>query len=62
VGYDLGHGKNKEARISMWQPRYFNEGKKDLETLDVKAVIDRNDVLNTYDEIRLTSVDIPIIR
>ena len=21
VGFELGYGKNKEARISMWQPR-----------------------------------------
>lgn len=42
VGFELGYGKNKEARISMWQPRYLNEGEEGLEVLDVEAVIDRD--------------------
>ena len=42
VGFELGYGKNKEARISMWQPRYLKEGEEGLETLDVEAVIDRD--------------------
>jgi 2-oxoglutarate dehydrogenase complex dehydrogenase (E1) component-like enzyme len=25
VGFELGYRKNKEARISMWQPRYLKE-------------------------------------
>jgi hypothetical protein len=41
VGFELGYGKNKEARISMWQPRYLNEGEEGLEVLDVETVIDR---------------------
>ena len=42
VGFELGYGKNKEARISMWQPRYLKEGEEGLEILDVEAVIDRD--------------------
>ncbi|KAH8679716.1 hypothetical protein BGZ60DRAFT_235953 [Tricladium varicosporioides] len=42
VGFELGYGKNKEARISLWQPRYLKEDEKGLETLDVEAVIDRD--------------------
>lgn len=26
VGFELGYSKNKEAQISMWQPRYLKEG------------------------------------
>lgn len=40
VGFELGYGKNKEARISMWQPRFLKEGEDGSETLDVEAVID----------------------
>ena len=40
VGFELGYGKNKEARISMWQPRYLKEGEEGFEILDVEAVID----------------------
>lgn len=42
VGFELGYGKNKEARISMWQPRFMKEGEDGPETLDVEAVIDRD--------------------
>jgi hypothetical protein len=42
VGFELGYGKNKEARMPMWQPRYLNEGEEGLEILDVEAVIDRD--------------------
>jgi len=42
VGFELGYGKNKEARILMWQPRYLEEGEEGLEILDVEAVIDRD--------------------
>ncbi|TVY43761.1 hypothetical protein LSUB1_G001257 [Lachnellula subtilissima] len=41
VGFELEYGKNKEARVLMWQPRYLKEGEESLETLDVEAVIDR---------------------
>jgi hypothetical protein len=41
VGFELEYGKNKKARISMWQPRYL-KGEEGLEILDVKAVIDRD--------------------
>jgi len=39
-GFELGHGKNKEARISMWQPLYLKEVEEGLENFDVEAVID----------------------
>lgn len=39
VGFDLGYGKNKEARISMWQPCYVKEDDEGPETLDVETVI-----------------------
>jgi hypothetical protein len=42
VGFELGYGTNKEARISMWKPRYLKEDEEGLETLDVEAVIDRD--------------------
>ena len=42
VGFELGYGKNKEARMSMWQPRYWKEGEEGLEILDVEAVVDRD--------------------
>jgi hypothetical protein len=42
VGFELGYGKSKEARISMWQPRYLKEGEEGVEILDVEAVIDRD--------------------
>ena len=42
MGFELGYGKSKEARISMWQPRYLKEGEEGVEILDIKAVIDRN--------------------
>lgn len=42
VGFELGYGKNKEARISLWQPCYVKEGEEGPKTLDVKAVIDRD--------------------
>jgi hypothetical protein len=42
VGFELGYSKNKEARISMWQPHYLKEGEEGLEILDIKAVIDRD--------------------
>jgi hypothetical protein len=42
VGFELGYGKNKEARISVRQPRYLKDGEKGLEILDVRAVIDRD--------------------
>lgn len=42
VGFDLGYGKNKEARISMWQPCYVKEDDEGPETLDVETVIDRD--------------------
>ena len=42
MGFELGYGKSKEARISMWQPRYLKEGEEGIEILDVKAVIDRD--------------------
>lgn len=41
VGFELGYGKNKEARISMWQPRYLRDDEETCPTLDVEAVIDR---------------------
>ena len=37
VGFELGYGKNKEARISVWQPRYLKKGEEGLEILDVEA-------------------------
>lgn len=40
AGFELGYGKNKEARISMWQPRYLKEGEEGVEILDVEAVIE----------------------
>ncbi|KFZ24289.1 hypothetical protein V502_01229 [Pseudogymnoascus sp. VKM F-4520 (FW-2644)] len=40
VGFELGYGKNKEARISMWQPCYLREDEEGPETLDVETVID----------------------
>ncbi|KAH8751835.1 hypothetical protein BGZ57DRAFT_913231 [Hyaloscypha finlandica] len=42
VGFELGYGKNKEARISLWQPRYLKQEGEALETLDIEAVIDRD--------------------
>lgn len=42
VGFELGYGKSKEARISMWQPRYLKEGEDGVEILDVETVIDRD--------------------
>jgi hypothetical protein len=42
VGFELGYGKSKEARISIWQPRYLNEGEDGVEILDVEVVIDRD--------------------
>ena len=42
VGFELEYGKNKKARISMWQPRYLKEGEEGLEILDVEVVIDRD--------------------
>ena len=42
VGFELGYGKNKEARISLWQPRYLEEDEEGLETLDVEAIINRD--------------------
>ena len=47
VGFELGYGKNKEARISLWQPRFLKKEGEVLETLDVEAVIDR-DVRNKF--------------
>jgi hypothetical protein len=41
VGFELGYGKNKEARLSLWQPRYLEDGEEIYPTLDVEAVIDR---------------------
>jgi hypothetical protein len=42
VGFELGYGKSKEARISMWQSRYLKESENGVEILDVEAIIDRN--------------------
>lgn len=42
MGFELGYGENKEARISLWKPRYLKEKGEGLETLDVEAVIDRD--------------------
>lgn len=42
VGFELVYGKNMEARISMWQPRYVEEGEEGPKILDVEAVIDRD--------------------
>jgi hypothetical protein len=42
VGFELGYGKNKGARKSMWQPRHLKEGEEGLEILDVEVVIDRD--------------------
>ncbi|KAI9735395.1 MAG: hypothetical protein M1818_006401 [Claussenomyces sp. TS43310] len=42
VGFELGYGKNKEARLSVWQPRYLREGEQVLEILDVETVVDRD--------------------
>ncbi|CZT08279.1 uncharacterized protein RCO7_11545 [Rhynchosporium graminicola] len=48
VGFELGYGTDKEARISMWKPRYLKEDGEGLETLNVEAVIDR-DVFRSSD-------------
>merc|ERR1711939_622923 len=48
VGFELGYGTKKEARISMWKPRYLKDGEEGLDTLDVEAVIDR-DVFRSSD-------------
>jgi len=48
VGFELGYGTKKEARISMWKPRYLKDDEEGLETLDVEAVIDR-DVFRSSD-------------
>ena len=45
VGFELGYGTKKEARISMWKPRYSKDDEEGLETLDVGAVIDRDERL-----------------
>lgn len=42
VGFELGYGKNKEAWLSLWQPRYLKEGEEGLEILDVETVINRD--------------------
>jgi len=56
VGFELGYGKNKEARISMWQLYFLKESEEALKIRDVDAVIDRDDVLKLCIGIRLTSV------
>lgn len=42
VGFELGYGKNKEARLSHWQPRYLKDGEEGHEILEVQTVIDRD--------------------
>merc|ERR1711939_382911 len=42
VGFELGYGTKKEARISMWKPRYLKDDEEGLDTLDVEAVFDRD--------------------
>jgi hypothetical protein len=58
VGFELGYGENKEARISTWQPRCLKEGEEGLNILDVEAVID----LSPCIELGLISLAFPIIR
>lgn len=33
VGFELGYGKNMEARLSLWHPRAIKEGKEVLNSL-----------------------------
>ena len=42
VGFELGYGTKKEARVSMWKPRYLKDDEEGLDTLDVEAVFDRD--------------------
>jgi hypothetical protein len=40
VGFQLGYGKGKEARVSLWRPRYWKGDNEPLETLDVETIVD----------------------
>jgi hypothetical protein len=40
VGFELGYRKSKEARISLWRPRYLKPDGDDLEILEVETVVD----------------------
>jgi hypothetical protein len=63
MGFGLGYGKNKEARISMWQPRYVEEGEEGIRTLDVEALIDNDVCIEVlYINVRLISVAFSSIR
>merc|ERR1712144_182447 len=55
VGFELGYGTKKEARISMWKPRYLKDDEEGLETLDVEAVIDR-DVFRSSDGFAINTI------
>lgn len=39
VGFELGYGDDKEAKLSLWQPRYASDDHDDVEILDVKTVV-----------------------
>ncbi|KAG4426843.1 hypothetical protein IFR04_000274 [Cadophora malorum] len=55
VGFELGYGTKKEARISMWKPRYSKDDEEGLETLDVGAVFRSSDgfAINTTKALHL---------
>ncbi|TAQ90752.1 Phosphatidate phosphatase/4-nitrophenylphosphatase [Chlorociboria aeruginascens] len=68
VGIELGYGKNKESRISMWQPRYL-EGEENIPILDVEALFRLSDgsATNTTKALHLpldyfAASDVPILK
>jgi hypothetical protein len=41
IGFELGYGESKEARVSLWRPHYEKGDNGPLDTLGVNTVVDR---------------------
>jgi len=38
IGFDIIHGKTKEATLSIWRPRYIHEDGEELDILEVEEI------------------------